>query len=105
MNKETIRKIESERIRKLPVYMFQEINARKMKLRHEGKDIIDLGMGNPDRPAPGPVVEKLAEVACDNKAHRYSASKASLTSAGRYACGTKNGLELFSTLRKKPWFA
>lgn len=75
MNKKTIRKIESERIRKLPVYMFQEINARKMKLRHEGKDIIDLGMGNPDRPAPGPVVEKLAEVACDNKAHRYSASK------------------------------
>jgi alanine-synthesizing transaminase len=75
MNKKTIGRIESERIRNLPVYMFQEINTRKMKLRRDGKDIIDLGMGNPDRPTPKPVIDKLSEVACDNKTHRYSASK------------------------------
>ena len=68
-------KIQSERIRNLPPYMFQEINARKLKLRREGRDIIDLGMGNPDKPPPKPVIEKLKEVADDVKAHRYSASK------------------------------
>lgn len=75
MDRALINSIESERIKNLPVYIFQEINARKMKLRREGKDIIDLGMGNPDRPAPEPVIAKLAEVALDCKAHRYSASK------------------------------
>ena len=72
MNKKNI---ESERIKNLPPYMFQQINARKLKLRQEGKDIIDLGMGNPDKPPPEPVIEKLIEVAKDQKAHRYSASK------------------------------
>lgn len=68
-------KLQSERIRNLPPYMFQEINAKKLKLRREGRDIIDLGMGNPDRPPPKPVIEKLKEVSNDIKAHRYSASK------------------------------
>ena len=75
MDKKMIDSLESERIKGLPVYMFQEINARKMKLRREGRDIIDLGMGNPDRPAPQPVIEKLREVASDTRAHRYSASR------------------------------
>ncbi len=70
-----IKDIESERIRGLPVYIFNDINARKLKLRHEGMDVIDLGMGNPDRPTPGPVIDKLIEVARDCKAHRYSVSK------------------------------
>ncbi|MCM8760426.1 MAG: aminotransferase class I/II-fold pyridoxal phosphate-dependent enzyme [Candidatus Omnitrophica bacterium] len=70
-----IKNIESRRIKNLPVYIFQDINTRKLKLRREGRDIIDLGMGNPDRPAPEPVIDKLAEVARDPKAHRYSASK------------------------------
>ncbi|HOL21232.1 MAG TPA: aminotransferase class I/II-fold pyridoxal phosphate-dependent enzyme [bacterium] len=70
-----IKSIESKRIKNLPVYIFQDINTRKLKLRREGRDIIDLGMGNPDRPAPKPVIDKLVEVARDCKAHRYSASK------------------------------
>jgi len=70
-----MKRIESERIKNLPVYIFNDVNARKMKLRRAGMDIIDLGMGNPDRPAPKPVIDKLAEVAGDCKAHRYSASK------------------------------
>ena len=67
--------IESERIRNLPIYLFQMINTRKLQLRREGKDIIDLGMGNPDKPPPTPVIEKLKEVLKDPKVHRYSASK------------------------------
>ncbi len=70
-----IKNLESERIRNLPVYMFQEINTRKLQLRKEGRDIIDLGMGNPDKPPPAPVIEKLKEVLKDPKVHRYSASK------------------------------
>jgi len=66
---------ESERIRNLPPYLFQEINARKLKARREGKDIIDFGMGNPDMPTPQPIVEKLKEVINNPKTHRYSASK------------------------------
>ena len=66
---------ESERIRDLPPYIFQEINARKLKARKSGKDIIDFGMGNPDMPTPAPVIEKLKQVIDDPKTHRYSASK------------------------------
>ncbi len=73
--KKTIDRIESDRIKDLPVYMFQQINTETAKLRKEGKDIIDLGMGNPDKPAPKPVIDKLVEIACDKKAHRYSTSK------------------------------
>jgi len=67
--------IASSRIRNLPPYLFQEINVRKQRARREGRDIIDLGMGNPDLPPPGPVIEKVREVARDPKAHRYSASR------------------------------
>ncbi|UCD56549.1 MAG: LL-diaminopimelate aminotransferase [Candidatus Hydrogenedentota bacterium] len=60
---------------RIPPYMFARINQMKLDARREGKDVIDLGMGNPDRPTPPHVVEKLCEVARDTKSHRYSASK------------------------------
>jgi len=63
------------RIRRLPPYVFAEVNAMKAAARAAGEDIIDLGMGNPDG-APAPhVIEKLVEVARDPNAHGYSASK------------------------------
>ena len=63
------------RIRRLPPYVFAEVNAMKARARAEGEDIIDLGMGNPDG-APAPhIIEKLCEVARDPGAHGYSASK------------------------------
>jgi alanine-synthesizing transaminase len=60
---------------RIPPYMFARINQLKLDARRAGRDVIDLGMGNPDRPTPPHVVEKLCEVAQDPKAHRYSASK------------------------------
>jgi len=70
-----MKQIESLRIRDLPGYLFQTINERKLKARQAGRDVIDLGMGNPDLPPPEPVVEKLKEVVDSPKVHRYSASK------------------------------
>ncbi|NIN34081.1 MAG: aminotransferase class I/II-fold pyridoxal phosphate-dependent enzyme, partial [Gammaproteobacteria bacterium] len=50
-------------------------NELKMQERHRGEDIIDFGMGNPDQPAPGHIVEKLLEVAQREDVHRYSVSR------------------------------
>ncbi|WDI30845.1 LL-diaminopimelate aminotransferase [Hyphococcus flavus] len=63
------------RIQKLPPYVFEEVNTLKAKLRAGGRDIIDLGMGNPDMPTPAHIVEKLVETARNPKAHRYSVSR------------------------------
>ena len=63
------------RIRRLPLYVFAEINAMKAAARGRGEDVVDLGMGNPDGAPPRHVIDKLAEVAADPRAHRYSASK------------------------------
>jgi alanine-synthesizing transaminase len=63
------------RIKRLPPYIFEEVNRLKARLRAEGVDIIDFGMGNPDMPTPQHIVDKLVETAKDPKAHRYSASK------------------------------
>jgi len=70
-----MKQIESSRIKDLPGYLFQTINDRKLKARQAGRDVIDLGMGNPDMSPPEPVVEKLKEVVNNPKVHRYSASK------------------------------
>ena len=61
----------AERMNQLPPYLFGMINKMKMEKRWQGDDVIDLGMGNPVDPAPGPVTEKLCEVATDPKSHRY----------------------------------
>ncbi len=63
------------RIKRLPPYVFAIVNALKIEARRKGEDIIDLGMGNPDLPAPRHVIDKLCEAAKNPKNHRYSASK------------------------------
>jgi len=63
------------RVQKLPKYVFAMVNELKTKLRREGEDIVDLGMGNPDLPPAPHIIEKLCEVARRNNVHGYSASK------------------------------
>jgi alanine-synthesizing transaminase len=63
------------RIRRLPPYVFEQVNKIKAKARAGGADIIDLGMGNPDMPAPRHVLDKLIETVGKPRTDRYSASK------------------------------
>ncbi|MBJ6986862.1 MULTISPECIES: LL-diaminopimelate aminotransferase [unclassified Devosia] len=63
------------RIRRLPPYVFAHIDPIKAKLRADGVDIIDLGMGNPDMPTPERIVNKLKETVNDPRTHRYSTSR------------------------------
>ena len=63
------------RIRRLPPYVFEQVNRAKAAARNGGADIIDLGMGNPDLPAPAHVIEKLKETIGKPRTDRYSASK------------------------------
>ena len=66
---------EFHRIRRLPPYVFAEVNKAKAKYRAAGEDIIDLGMGNPDSATPPHIVAKLVEAVADPRTHRYSVSK------------------------------
>ncbi|CAN5262996.1 LL-diaminopimelate aminotransferase [soil metagenome] len=63
------------RIRRLPPYVFEQVNRAKAAARNAGADIIDLGMGNPDLPTPPHVIEKLKETLGKPRTDRYSASK------------------------------
>lgn len=63
------------RIKRLPPYVFEEVNRMKAQARARGEDIIDFGMGNPDNPTPPHIVAKLVEAAQNPRAHRYSSSR------------------------------
>ncbi len=63
------------RIKRLPPYVFAQVQALKIEARKRGEDIIDFGMGNPDQPTPPHIVNKLVEAARNGKNHRYSASR------------------------------
>ncbi len=62
-------------VRRLPPYVFEQVNRLKASARAAGADIIDLGMGNPDLPTPAHIVEKLADTARRDDTHGYSASR------------------------------
>src|SRR6202521_6086701 len=63
------------RIRRLPPYVFEQVNRAKAAARNAGADIIDLGMGNPDLPTTAHVIEKLKETLGKPRNDRYSASR------------------------------
>ena len=63
------------RIKRLPPYVFAEVNRLKAAARARGADIIDLGMGNPDMPTPQHIVDKMVETIAKPRTNRYSASK------------------------------
>jgi alanine-synthesizing transaminase len=66
---------EFHRVKRLPPYVFAEVNRLKAAARARGADIIDLGMGNPDMPTPQHIVDKLTETVAKPRTNRYSASK------------------------------
>ncbi|MDN2564788.1 LL-diaminopimelate aminotransferase [Aquibium sp. A9E412] len=66
---------EFHKVRRLPPYVFEQVNRLKASARSRGADIVDLGMGNPDLPTPQGIVDKLVEVVRDPRTHRYSASR------------------------------
>jgi len=72
--KSEIPPVASERMYRLPPYLFGKINARKHELRQRGMDIIDLGMGNPNDPTPDKIVEKLCDAVKEKRNQRYSVS-------------------------------
>ena len=104
---------EFHRIRRLPPYVFEQVNRAKATARNGGADIIDLGMGNPDLPAPAHVIEKLKETVGKPRTDRYSASKGipglRRAQAGYYArrFGVKLNSEtqVVTTLGSKEGFA
>ncbi len=84
------------RIKRLPPYVIAEVNAMRHAARQAGRDIIDLGMGNPDLPPPQHVIDKLCEVAQKPDAHGYSQSKGipGLRRAQANYYGRRFGVEL-----------
>lgn len=61
----------AERLKKLPPYLFREIDRQKREVRDRGVDIIDLGIGDPDLPTPGHIIEAAKEAVSDPANHRY----------------------------------
>jgi alanine-synthesizing transaminase len=104
---------EFHRIKRLPPYVFEQVNRAKAAARNAGADIIDLGMGNPDLPAPPHVIEKLKETIGKPRTDRYSASKgiAGLRRAQAAYYGRRFGVKLnpetqvIATLGSKEGFA
>lgn len=62
----------SKRLENLPPYLFVEIDKAKRKARQEGRDLIDLGVGDPDLPTPGHIIEKLCQAAGEPKYQKYA---------------------------------
>ncbi|HBQ22702.1 MAG TPA: LL-diaminopimelate aminotransferase [Alphaproteobacteria bacterium] len=87
---------EFHRIKRLPPYVFEQVNKLKARARAHGEDIIDFGMGNPDMPTPDHIVAKLHETVANPRTHRYSTSQgiAGLRRAQAYYYERRFGVSL-----------
>ncbi len=66
----------ASRLEKIPPYLFGEIAALKRKAIAEGRDLVDLGIGDPDQPTPDPIIDALIKAAKNPETHRYDESNA-----------------------------
>src|SRR6266576_3881323 len=104
---------EFHRIRRLPPYVFEQVNRAKAIARNAGADIIDLGMGNPDLPAPAHVIEKLKDTIGRSRTDRYSSSRGipglrraqAAYYARRFGVKLNPETEIVTTLGSKEGFA
>ena len=88
--------INTNRLKRLPPYLFGRLKQLTLERRRQGIDVIDLSMGNPDRPTPEHIVDKLCEAARDPRNHRYSASRGifNLRREAAWYYGRRFGVEL-----------
>jgi alanine-synthesizing transaminase len=101
------------RIKRLPPYVFETVNRAKAVARNAGADIVDLGMGNPDLPAPAHVIEKMKETLGKSRTDRYSSSKGILGLrraqaayyARRFGVKLNPDTQIVATLGSKEGFA
>ncbi|HYZ45931.1 MAG TPA: LL-diaminopimelate aminotransferase [Xanthobacteraceae bacterium] len=101
------------RIRRLPPYVFEQVNRAKAAARNAGADIIDLGMGNPDLPTPAHVIDKLKETIGKPRTDRYSSSRGipglrraqAAYYARRFGVKLNPETEIVTTLGSKEGFA
>jgi alanine-synthesizing transaminase len=104
---------EFHRVKRLPPYVFAEVNRLKAAARTRGADIIDLGMGNPDMPTPQHIVDKLIQTVNKPRTNRYSASKGipglrraqAAYYARRFGVKINPGTQVVATLGSKEGFA
>lgn len=69
------REVKADRLLSLPPYLFAELDKAKRQAKADGKDVIDLGIGDPDLPTPPHIIQKMHEAAQDSANHRYSMSE------------------------------
>jgi alanine-synthesizing transaminase len=104
--------MEFRRINSLPPYVFTIIDGLKVEARRAGRDVIDLGFGNPDLPSPDTAVEKLVEAVRNPRNHRYSASRgipklreaAAAMYERRWGVHLDPGTEIINTIGAKEGF-
>lgn len=88
--------IKAERLQKLPPYLFAEIDRKKKAALAAGRDVINLGVGDPDRPTPGPIIASLQEHATNPAFHQYALDQGApeLRKAIARFCRSRYGLDL-----------
>jgi alanine-synthesizing transaminase len=104
--------MEFRRINSLPPYVFTIIDGLKVEARRAGRDVIDLGFGNPDLPSPDTAVDKLVEAVRNPRNHRYSASRgipklreaAATMYERRWGVHLDPGTEIINTIGAKEGF-
>src|SRR5205085_171311 len=87
----------ARRLDNIPPYLFGEIAALKRKAIAEGRDLVDLGIGDPDQPTPEPIIDALALAARNPETHRYDETSAGwipFLEAVRQFCGRRFGIEV-----------
>ena len=86
----------SQRLQKLPPYLFAEIDKKKKAAISAGRDVINLGVGDPDRPTPRPIIESLQKHAENPAFHQYALDQGSpeLRNSIAAFCKSRYGLDL-----------